>query len=162
MLSLEYLKKLLSYEPGTGVFTWLVNKGRIRKGTQAGTMRKDGYRLIMIDHKLYYAHRLAIFYMTGEYPTSVIDHKDQNPINNKYDNLRLFDRSRNAVNGKVRRKNNSSGHRGVYWHNQNNNWCVQITINKKTKHLGCFDKLEDAIDAYQKKAKEYVLRAPIV
>lgn len=45
------------------------------------------------------------------------------------------------------RKNNTSGHTGVYWDNARQKWVAHLTINYKKKTLGYYDKLEDAIKA---------------
>ena len=34
-------------------------------------------------------------------------------------------------------------------------WCAQISINNKTKGLGRYDTIEEAIEARKKAAKEY-------
>jgi hypothetical protein len=39
-------------------------------------------------------------------------------------------------------KNNTSGYRGVSWHNKSKTWSVRVTLNKKTKHFGYFKDLE--------------------
>lgn len=39
-------------------------------------------------------------------------------------------------------------HEGVHWHKLAGKWRAQITFNGKTKHLGLFVKLDDAIAAY--------------
>ena len=52
-------------------------------------------------------------------------------------------------------KNNKSGYKGVYWSKERKKWCAQITINNKTKGLGRYDTIEEAIEARKKAAKEY-------
>jgi len=63
------LKRILKYNPNTGIFTRL-RSGRIAGGTDTDTK----YWRIMISGRLYHAHRLAWYYMTGEWPPSTIDH----------------------------------------------------------------------------------------
>jgi hypothetical protein len=53
------------------------------------------------------------------------------------------------------RANNVSGYRGVAWDKSRSKWTVNITINKKTYHIGRFDNKEDAIYAHKKFAKEH-------
>jgi len=50
--------------------------------------------------------------------------------------------------------NNKSGHRGVYWCKQKNKWVATIEINRKTKHLGTFKDLNEAIDVRIKAEQE--------
>ena len=51
-------------------------------------------------------------------------------------------------------KKNTSGIRGVYWIEQNKIWRAQIIMNKTKLSLGCFENIEDALQARQTKAKE--------
>jgi hypothetical protein len=50
--------------------------------------------------------------------------------------------------------NNTSNFKGVHFAKQRNKWQAQIHFNGKNKHLGYFDKIEDAINARVKKAQE--------
>jgi hypothetical protein len=49
---------------------------------------------------------------------------------------------------------NSSNHKGITYNKKINKWIAQIQFNGTNKYLGCFDKIEDAINARVKKAKE--------
>lgn len=82
------LLEQLKYDPLTGVFTWLVTRNRITQGDVAGSVSKEGYRVIRIDGEHHKAHRLAWFYVHGSWPSGIIDHKDGNKDNNKIKNLR--------------------------------------------------------------------------
>lgn len=141
LLSLKRLKELLVYDCDTGVFTWLTNEGRrIIKGSPAGTISNGGYIIIGIDGVRYVAHRLAWFYMTGEWPKNLIDHKDTNRVNNKWCNLREATLTENQRNRNVTRIS-KSGVKGAY------------LINGKYKSyicLGTFDTAEEAAEAYKK------------
>ena len=82
----------------------------------------------------------------------VIDHIDQNKLNNQKSNLRFVTKSGNAANSKLF-KNNTSGVKGVV--RFRNKWHAQITVNGKNIHLGYYDKMEDAIEARQKGENKY-------
>jgi hypothetical protein len=155
MLTQERLKELLHYDPDTGIFINLTQRrGRAKKGAVAGTKNPKGYIIIMIDGKFYYAHRLAWFYFYGEFPEGFLDHKNQNPSNNRICNLRLATTQENAQNISNPRINNKSGFRGVSWYKSTNKWLAHITINRKVKHLGYFDTPEEAHEAYLNAKRE--------
>lgn len=71
-ISYDRLRELVSYDPETGIFTWLRNTRQTKAGTVAGRPRKDGIR-IGLDGARYLAHVIAWFYMTGEWPEPEID-----------------------------------------------------------------------------------------
>jgi len=52
-------------------------------GTVAGTIDKNGYRIIGIAGQLYWAHRLAWFIHFGKWPTGQIDHVNMDPLDNR-------------------------------------------------------------------------------
>ena len=79
------------------------------------------------------------------------DHEDRNPLNNRDGNLRLATKSQNRANT-CTRVTNKSGFRGVSW--RFGRWVVQITVNRKKKHLGYFTSLVKAARVYDKAALE--------
>ena len=84
----------------------------------------------------------------------VVDHINYNGLDNRKSNLRICTSGQNTCNC-LTSKNNKSGHKGVYWSKERKKWCAQITINNKTKGLGRYDTIEEAIEARKKAAKEY-------
>lgn len=152
LITLERLKELLHYNPDTGIYINMVDRGRARKGNISGTKNK-GYISIMLDGHMYQAHRLAWFYMTGKWPDKIIDHKDGNGLNNRFSNLRDASHSQNQFN---RRKNKGTlaGFKGVSFNKKSQRWKASINFNKKTYYLGYFETPEEASEAYNKKAKE--------
>lgn len=84
----------------------------------------------------------------------VVDHINHNGLDNRKSNLRICTSGQNTCNC-LTSKNNKSGHKGVYWSKERNKWCAQISINNKTKGLGRYDTIEEAIEAREKAAKEY-------
>ncbi len=109
----ERVKEILSYDPATGLFKWIKTlSNRAQAGNVAGCYRKDGYLVIRFDGKLYLGHRLAWLLVTGNWPKQEIDHKDGNPSNNKWGNLREATHSENITN-QAAHKNNKLGLKGV-------------------------------------------------
>lgn len=146
MISHEELKRHLSYDPETGVFTRKIsNTASVTVGDEAGTMC-TGYLRIMVCGKRYLAHRLAWFYMTGKPANCLIDHINGDRTDNRFSNLRLANRSQNGMNRNIQR-NNKSGYPGACWHKNLCKWTVSFKKNKKQVHVGCFDDLDEAISA---------------
>lgn len=52
-------------------------------------------------------------------------------------------------------KNNTSGHKGVYWSSRENCWIAKIGFRSRTITIGRFQKIEDAIKARQLAEEEY-------
>ena len=148
MLTAETVRKLLDYDPETGVFRWRVDRcGTVKKGSVAGTFNAKGYRQIMVAGKRYYAHRLAWLYVNGEWPPDEVDHVNCDEGDNRIANLRLAVKSENGSNRK-KQKNNSSGFKGVSFHKRIGKFAAQISIYGLDKHLGYFSTAEEAHAAY--------------
>ena len=139
------LREALHYEPATGVFTWLITRGAVRAGQRAGCS-KDGYIYIGIRGIQYYAHRLAWFYMTGDWPP-LLDHRDRDKSNNSFDNLRIATRPQNMANSSASRTN-TSGARGVSWDRKLGKWVAAITVHGRRQYLGLFPNVDAAQAAY--------------
>lgn len=145
-LTAKRLHELLHYDPKTGIFTWLVDLGKMHlKGKQAG-QNSDRYIRIRIDYRMYLAHRLAWLYMTGKWPKGEIDHRDGIKTNNCFDNIRDVTRSINGQNTQRARKDNKLGILGVS--KRGNKFSAQIKYDNKNRCIGLFDTPEKAQDAY--------------
>lgn len=86
-------------------------------------------------------------FILGEYDKDKIpDHINRNPLDNRRCNLRIVDKSMNAINCGVR-PNNKSGVTGVSWSNAAKLWRAYINSQGKRIELGYFKNKEDAIIA---------------
>lgn len=141
-LTQEMLKHLLHYEPITGDFTWLNPLKRVKPGEAAGSLRKDGYVVIKISNWAFKAHRLACFYMTGEWPKSG-DHRDGNPANNRWLNLRFSTHQQNCCNREFK---NKTGHQCVS-QEKNGTFSARVKTLGVRKYLGSFATAEAAASA---------------
>ena len=141
----EHLKKLLHYDPETGLFTRLVGRGPAKKGSIAGSLGNKGYICIEVDGVKYKAHRLAFLYVLGWMPPQV-DHDDHVKSNNRWKNLNPANQLINQRNA-ARRKDNTSGITGINWYERNKMWVARISVNRKRIHLGYFTDKPDAIAA---------------
>jgi hypothetical protein len=68
-------------------------------------------------------------------PGMEVDHVDRNPFNATEANLREVTPSFQRMN-QGKRKDNTSGFRGVYWNKHFQKWECKVNINKKTRCLG--------------------------
>lgn len=155
VLSHNRLKEILHYNPVTGVFTWKERIARkVRVGDKAGTHAHGGYILIIAFRKRYYAHRLAWFYMTGEWPPSHVDHANLMPGDNRWRNLRAATQSTNMANAS-RRCTNRSGFKGVHFDAAKSKWQATLTHDYKRHFLGRYDDKIEAAKAYDRGAKKH-------
>lgn len=156
------LKKILHYDPETGLFTWTTSRRRpiswIKPGDAAGHKCRDGYIRIMFSGKLHYAARLAFLFMTGEFPSGFVDHINRIKDDNRWINLRNAENkwSDNAQNVNVI-KNSKSGYTGVTYDKNPariKKWVANIRHNKKLIWIGHFHTPEEAHAAYLAKKRE--------
>jgi len=154
-VSHDQLLSLLTYDPGTGDFSWKIScRGQVKIGDIAGSIGTQGYRWIHINGRPYKAHILARFYVTGQWPTRATDHRNQDKTDNSWDNLREATTLQNSANRPANILN-TSGYKGVFWHKKNRNWISSITVRGRQMHLGCFADILDAARAYEKAAHKY-------
>lgn len=147
MLTQDRLKEVLSYDPATGIFINIVQRGqRGNIGKETGIMHHSGYIHIAIDNRNYMAHRLAWLYMTGEFPPECIDHINGKRSDNRFSNIRLATKKQNNENIPLR-SDNKSGHRGVHWYKQTNRWKASVKHNGNRISVGYFKNIEDAVKA---------------
>ena len=147
MLTSKILKKVLLYNPETGIFYWkeTANK-KLKVGDIAGT-RNNGYITIKVLGKQYKAHRLAFLYMIGEMPKHTIDHIDGNKQNNSWNNLRDVPHIVNCNNVLKCNRNSKTGLLGVT-DKGTGYFEAKIRILGKVKYLGHFKTKEEAHRAY--------------
>lgn len=145
------LKELLEYDPSTGVFKWIAQRGRSKAGDVAGADHHSGYWRIRIDGILHNAHRLAWLYMTGAWPEHDIDHINNIKSDNRFANLRKATRSQNIANRAVPHPN-PTGFKGVRFNGAS--YTASITVKRKARFLGAFDTPEEASAAFSRAAAE--------
>ena len=140
------LKEVVEYDPVSGLFARLT---RFSSNALIGPISikpdSNGYIRVMLYGVRYKAHRLAWFYMTGEWPKN-IDHKDGIRNNNKFSNLRSVTHKINCQNQRKPRTNNSAGALGVHY--RRGKFVADIGVDGRTVHLGAFSNVEDASLSY--------------
>jgi hypothetical protein len=163
----ELLRKLLRYEPETGMLFW---KNRPREmfnsditfhsfnrrfaGKEALAYVNKKYRVGKILGKKFLAHRVVWAIETGSWPVALIDHINQNTTDNRLNNLREATKRQNGANSRSRSKS-SSKYLGVHWSKRDQNWRSQIRINGVKQWIGCFTSEREAALAYDHAAKKF-------
>jgi len=156
---LQILLDLFDCNLQTGSLVWKDNEDkRIPAGKAAGWLGKTGYMVVGVKiagkRLHFFQHRIIWYIATGNDPLdSRIDHIDGNPLNNKFQNLRMASQAENGQNAK-KRCDNSSGYKGVNWCKRHNKWAAKIGANNHRKHLGYYPTPELAHMAYCKAAAE--------
>ena len=125
-----------------------------QNGQLAGCINGAGYRVIGLGGDLYLAHRLAWLYQTGDWPSFEIDHEDLDGSNNRWPNLREATHVQNLRNLGMR-IHNTSGRKGVYFSKNKNKWHARIRFGGKQVHLGYFEDLNVAAQAYNDASAKY-------
>jgi hypothetical protein len=153
-LTAEYIRSILDYDPEMGIFSWK-NRSDVPKrwnaryaGRIAGKTDNKKRIVLKINNKSYLASRIAWIFMTDEWPENLIDHRDMNPSNNRWDNLREANDSQNQSN-RACPNNNKCGVKGV--HAVGNRYRAMI---KRNIHLGYFETKEEALMAYSEASKK--------
>lgn len=146
-IGVEAVRELLHYDPGTGIFRWKLHRSSNKvAGQTAGSPQVSGHRRVSVLGHRCLTNVLAWFYMTGEWPEHEIDHKDGDPTNDRWSNLRSATKSQNCMN-RGRRSDNISGYKGVT--PMYSKWQARIVVNGERRSLGCFDSPELAAAAYR-------------
>lgn len=149
MMTQEYLKSILDYNPQTGDFYWKQYRSGIKADFKAGCSN-GRHIVICINRKLYLAHLLVWLYIYGKFPEKQIEHKNRIGDDNRIFNLRESTQSQNNANRVAYCK---SGFKGVYKHRKR--WQVKITKDGISYNIGSFKSIKDAAETYNKKAFEF-------
>jgi hypothetical protein len=137
------IRSRFDYDPATGAFKFRYGR---KAGKVAGFKISNGAICISFNGKRVYAHRAAVFFMTGHWPVGDVDHRDLDRANNAWSNLRECSRQQNAANSRAR-SHNKIGLKGVAKENSGR-FRAGITVCKKKINLGTFDSAEEAHSAY--------------
>lgn len=158
-LVLDYIDRCLTYDSETGIVS--------NKGKPIGSSRKnrnDPTSYLVVSLRLdstyqgcslsytTYAHILAWYLSSGEWPTVYVDHIDGNGTNNRLANLRPATYKQNVGNRHKMRRKVSSRYKGVC--KVKNRWRAYIYHDYKMINLGYHSTQVEAARAYNTKAKE--------
>lgn len=153
----EELLAHIEYDPETGIFTRKIKTAlRHEVGDRADYRHSLGYRVLAFNKSgALLAHRVAVFYMTGEWPTGKVDHRDGDPGNNRWDNLRPCTHQENMRNRRVRAGQKLKGaFLDPRRTSQEKPWFAQISVDGKSHYLGSFATEQEAHAAYKEAAEK--------
>ena len=108
----------------------------------------DKYLKIKHDGKWEAFHRVIMSAQSGQ----IVDHVNNDTMDNRKSNLRFATKQQNAFNHKVF-VNNTSGISGV--NKRNNKWNAEIMHSYRHYSLGCFDTKDEAITARKQAEAKY-------
>lgn len=154
----EVIRELLVYKDGELIWRER-GYGTFDKqfaGKKAGHINKDGKLAIGFNqYGLFLANTVTWVYHNGEIPEGYdVDHKDNDKLNNKIENLRLATRSQNLYNTRIR-SDNLSGIKGVSFNPNNNNWRARLYVDKTKIEVGSFETKELAAQAIAEAREKY-------
>ena len=122
---------------------WICNKGYYAVG-----LCKNG------KVKKYNVHRLvAKHFIPNLSKCKCVDHINCNTLDNTVSNLRWCTQQQNCFNSSLS-SINTSGIKGVWFDKARQKWAAEIKFNNKKIFIGRYEKIEDAKQARQSKAKE--------
>jgi hypothetical protein len=161
--SVEYLRVCFDYNPRTGELRWrkrplehFATKGAWATlntrdaGKSAGYIHSQGCQYVFVAGSKYKAHRIIWKLVTGEEPPGTIDHRDGDPSNNRWNNLRPATMLEQSRNSRVR-KDNKSGFRGI--RRRDKRWRASIIDKGISRYLGSFATPEEASAAHEGAAR---------
>ena len=138
------------------------NYGKVRNSTTgrilADRINSSGYKSVILSlggyTQSFLVHRLVgLYHIPNPLYNKIIDHIDNDQLNNNINNLRWTTIAQNLQNAKLSRRN-KSGVKGVTFHTPSQKWIATICQNSKLKHIGVYETIEKASEARYKMALE--------
>lgn len=151
MITQRDVMELFSYDQGD--LYWSVKLcPKVVVGSKAGNMNANGYRVVQINRRQYYVHRLIYLYFYGYMPKN-IDHKHGKRIGNYIWNLRPCTVVQNMSNRCIN-KNNTSGFRCVVFDKKSGKWHGRVRFKGINYGVGLHCTPEKASEMVEAKRKE--------
>lgn len=154
LATFDRVSEFLAYDANTGNLYWKVRRGKAVAGAVAGVewhTQGKRYRVVTLDNRQYFAHRIAWLLHFGKWPAYNIDHIDGDGTNNRILNLRDVPQSENCKN---KRPLKSAGRQwGVRF--QLTRWHAQIKVGGNVIYLGSFATEQEAVCRRKQAEIEY-------
>lgn len=143
-MTVAELRSAVEYDPVVGLFRWLCARRQQAPSWFKGNRGHRRYRYLYIDGRRCLAHVAAWALMTGEWPSIEVDHRDRDPSNNVWSNLRMATHAQNTRNRSVG-ANNTTGIVGVSRFGKK--FRASIKCDGKRAWLGVYETIEQAAAA---------------
>ena len=150
-ITYKELAEMLTYEPDTGRVFWKDGiLGNRYSGKEASYLHDKNIGRYKVKHKnkRYFRSRLAWIIYYGKEPENMIDHINGDQADDRICNLRDVTNSENQLNRK-KSERNRTGYTGVS-HTRSG----KFSVSYRSRHLGTFESLEDAIEVRKKAESE--------
>lgn len=155
-----YINENFRYEPDTGFIYWKKSPTTFgpKRSTNKPTGGVESTGYVRLDFRVnnrpirVQAHRLAWYLYYGEVPSDLIDHIDHNKTNNKIDNLRATDHSKNVRHSSIKKaklkKRKEGCCIGVYKKGSiKRPYAAIYYVDRKMKYLGYYATMVEAAKA---------------
>jgi len=143
MITKDKLCEVLEYRKGK--LYWKKNTGnKDFSGKVAGSKNHNGYIATVINNKRYFNSHLVWLMHHGYISENLLDHINRKRDDDRIENLREVSRSCNNRNAGLR-KDNSSGVKGVSFHNGCEKWHAYINVGGRKRYLGKSDDFYEAV-----------------
>jgi hypothetical protein len=153
-LTIAEARKWFRYDPDAGALYWAIRSSNAARMDRPAGKLERGYWSVMVNGRLYRAHRIIWAMHYGEWPDGQVDHINHIRADNRIENLRVVPHLDNHRNMSLF-KNNTTGIPGVRFDVRYGSWTARITVNYKQINLGSYKTKEEAIAARKKAEVEY-------
>ena len=135
-------------------YTYDPNTGKImnRRGQEIKTKSTTGYYTLFLYLKkqrwVLKFHHYAWYYTFGNVDFKMLDHFNQDKMDNRIDNLRM-------ANQQINQHNRLKTSKGYYFNKEHKKWRAEIMLNNKTIMLGYYNTEEEARQSYLNGKEKY-------
>jgi hypothetical protein len=134
-------------------YKWIVtDSNRSKTFYAARYVGKNENGIYLLEHRKKVVKMHSILMNTPKGMT--VDHINCNGLDNRKKNIRLCSFAENKRNSSLS-KNNSSGYKGVSWHNTMRKWRARISFKNNLIVLGYFFNKKEEASTYNEAAKKY-------